>query len=246
MSYREPEYVLYEVQQRVAFIRLNRPERLNAIANDLADDLARVFALFVSDNAADVAIISGVGRAFCAGRDLKEEADPNGRPFVFDPNRQLTRYHVSDTAKPLIAAVHGFAIGGGFGIVLGCDYRIASEDATFSYPEVALGMPGPSDLPLQQVVGRAIATEISLLGRRVQARRLYEVGLINEVVPRADLECRALEVANEFIRLPQAAIRATKELMMLERPTSNPAVAIRRGELVGGSSERGGWDATSL
>lgn len=236
-------YVLYDVEQRVASIRLNRPDRLNAIANDLADDLARVFALFVSDDAADVAIISGEGRAFCAGRDLKEEADPNGRPFVYDPSRLLNRYHVPDTTKPLIAAAHGFVIGGGFGIVLGCDYRIASEDATFSFPEVGLGMPGPSDLTLQQLVGRALAVEISVLGRRLPARRLYDVGLLNEVAPRAELERRARDVAHEFVALPQQAVRATKELIMLERPVSNSAVATRRGELVGGSPERGGWDA---
>ncbi len=242
-------YVRYEVVDRVGFVRLNRPDRLNAYGLELRWDLARAFEAFDADPDAEVAIICGEGSSFCAGRDLKEEHEGAGgtRPLDTDipPPEMLNRLHVRDTQKPLIAAVHGYAIGAGFGITLGCDYRIASSDARFAYTEVATGLPGPWDLAILQVVPWAIASEIALLGRRLSAQRLYEVGLINEVVEPGQHEARAREVAAEFLQQPQDMLRYTKELMMLGRPKP-PAEATARRRAIGEELQRNASRLTAI
>jgi enoyl-CoA hydratase/carnithine racemase len=223
-------YVTYESSDRIATIRLNRPERLNAFGRQLHRDLADAFATFAEDEAADVAVIAGAGSSICAGRDLKEEAAREREPTSLDgiPAGQLNRNHVRDTPKPLITAVHGFAIGAGFGLTLGGDYRIATRDAVFAYTEIETGIPGPWDLAIYQMIPWTIATEIALLGHRLSAQRLYEVGLLNEVVEPGQHEERARAVARDFLRLPQAQLRATKELMILGRPRPSEAAIARR------------------
>lgn len=226
------EYVTYYVKDHIATIRLNRPERLNAYGRDMRSHLAKAFARFDNDAEAKVAIVVGAGTSFCAGRDLKEESI-SGRPINLEGHQpeRLNRYHVQDTTKPIIAAVHGYAIGAGFGLMLGCDYRIAAEDAVFAYTEIATGVPGPWDLAIYQVIPWGLAAEIALLGRRISARRLYEIGLVNEVVPPGKHEDRAYSVAEEFLRLPQDILRATKELMILGRPRPVDRAITRRAEL---------------
>ena len=212
--------VTYELNDGVAEIMLNRPERLNAVGIELRRDLISVMTRFIFDPLARVGILSGVGRAFCAGRDLKEEGskgsnsgdNPYGYPEIL--NRQL----LLNTDKFLIAAVQGFAIGQGFYYVLGCDYRIATTDAIFSMPEIETGAVGPFDMGIYENIPWAIAVEIALMGRKLGAPRLCQVGILNEVVdPGLHLE-RARAVAAEVIALPDELVRATKRLMVDARP----------------------------
>jgi E-phenylitaconyl-CoA hydratase len=222
-------FVDLDNEDGITWIRLNRPDRLNAFGGELRRDLAAAFKTF--DESADmhVGIMIGAGSSFCAGRDMKEEAHGGGTINAFEPaNDGLNRHHVRDTSKPLIAAVHGYAIGAGFGLTLGADYRIATEDAQFAYTEVATGVPGPWDIANYQVIPWAIATEIALLGRRVPPSRLLAAGLLNEVVPPGQHEARAREVAREFLSQPQDLLRATKSLMITGRPRPTPeAIAYR-------------------
>lgn len=230
------EFVDYRTSARIADITLNRPDRLNAGGSEVRRDLGAALTQFAFDPRADVAILSGNGRAFCAGRDLKEEAVTGARTYGLKSypdlfNRQL----LIDTDKILIAAAHGFAIGLGFYYVLGCDYRIASEGTTFAMPEVDTGVLGPFDIGLYENVPWAVATEIALLGRRLDAHRLREVGMLNEVASTGSHLERAHEVAEEFLKLPRDVLRATKELMLLSRPSASRDVRVqatnRRREL---------------
>ncbi|MGE0598221.1 MAG: enoyl-CoA hydratase/isomerase family protein [Dehalococcoidia bacterium] len=213
----------------IAWIRLNRPDRLNAFGSELRRDLAAAFKAFDNSPEMHVGIVVGAGSSFCAGRDMKEEAHGGGAVNGSESvNDGLNRHHVLDTTKPLLAAVHGYAIGAGFGLTLGTDYRIATEDAHFAYTEIATGVPGPWDLANYQIVPWAIATEIALLGRRVPASRLLAAGLLNEVVAPGQHEARAREVAKEFLAQPQDLLRATKALMITGRPRPTPeAIAYR-------------------
>lgn len=222
-------YVEIANDSGIAWIRLNRPERLNAFGSELRRDLAAAFRMFDESPDMHVAVLVGAGSSFCAGRDMKEEATGGGRVNASEPeNDGLNRYHVRDTTKPLIAAVHGYAIGAGFGLTLGADYRIATEDAQFAYTEIATGVPGPWDLANYQVIPWALATEIALLGRRVPPARLQAAGLLNEVVGHGEHESRARAVALEFLALPQDLLRATKSLMIHGRPRpTSEAIAYR-------------------
>ncbi|MGE5596314.1 MAG: enoyl-CoA hydratase/isomerase family protein [Hyphomicrobiales bacterium] len=205
-------FIEYEVRERVATIRLNRPERLNAMSLATFDELRAAFRKFMADDEAWVGIITGTGRAFCAGRDLKAQADDGKAP---DPvyTKEWNIFGVPDTDKPLIAAVNGFAIGAGWYMTAGCDIRVAAESATFAMGEIPTGVLGPYWFPVAEVLPWAVGAEFTLLGERVPARRLLELGLLNEVVPDDQLMDAAWRWARKFLALPPLHVRKTKELM---------------------------------
>jgi enoyl-CoA hydratase/carnithine racemase len=219
------EYVTYSADSGLANIVLNRPERLNAAGAEVRRDLTAALVMFAADPSARVAILSGAGRAFCAGRDMKEEAVTGSGSYGSQSYPQVVnRQFLIDTDKVLICAVHGYSVGYGFYLVLGCDYRIAASSAQFSMPEIATGVLGPFDMGIYENLPWAIATEIALLGRRLSAERLHSVGVLNEVVADGSQFTRAQEVAEEFLRLPANVLMATKRLMMLARPGASPEV----------------------
>lgn len=226
------EFVELVNESGIAWIRMNRPGRLNAFGGEMRRDLAAAFRTFDASPDMHVAVLVGAGTSFCAGRDMKEEAQGGGRVNVTEPSDdRLNRYHVLDTTKPLIAAVHGYAIGAGFGLTLGADYRIATEDAQFAYTEIATGVPGPWDLANYQMIPWALALEIALLGRRVPPSRLQAAGLLNEVVAPGQHEIRAREVAQEFLAQPQDLLRATKALMIKGQPRPTPEAIAYRAQI---------------
>ncbi len=226
------EFIKYEKRGRIAYITLNRPERLNALHLPAHHELSAAWDDFAEDDNAWVAIISGAGdRAFCAGNDLKyvtEHPENIGRDDV-QPRGGFggitTRY---DLYKPVIAAVHGFALGGGLEVALSADLIVASDDARFGLPEPRVGdianAGGINRLSRQIPLKQAMA--IILTGRRVDAHEALRMGLVNEVVPREMLLETAEAWANDILEASPIAVRASKETAMAGLDVSLP-VAMR-------------------
>ncbi len=205
-------FVEYEVIDRVAVIRMNRPERLNALGPEMGGELRAALKRFKEEGDAWVAILTGTGRGFCAGRDVKAQAEggPPPRP-VYTEDWNI--FGVPDTDKPMIAAVNGFAIGAGWYMTAGSDIRVAAESAKFGMGEVPTGVLGPYWFSLAEVLPWAIGAEVTLIGENIPARRLYELGLLNEVVPDDELMPAAMRWAKKFLALPPLHVRRTKALM---------------------------------
>lgn len=207
--------VTYELRDHVATITMNRPEARNAINGAMRTDLNDAWDRFRGDEDAWVAILTANGDVFCAGGDLKDGAGSVGtfagtfweKPTINSFESGMELY------KPTIAAVHGPCVGYGLTGVLFCDFVIASTDATFSYPEVRLGVPtivGAIRLPGR--VGWANAMELLLTGRPIDAERAKEIGLVWRLVEPADLLAEATAWARILTEAAPLAQRATKEV----------------------------------
>ncbi len=205
------ETVIYEQEGPLVTVRLNRPQRLNAYSKEMRRDLNAAFAHFVGDPSARVAIVTGVGRAFCAGRDIKEQAE--GRMDNWSEITDRPPLHFAPRSeKPIVTAVNGYACGVGFYLCLGGDIRVASETAQFNLPQLPTGLPGCWDVSMTQGIPWAVAMEIQLLGRMVPAQRMYEIGLLNKVVAPEDLQECALEYAHELLALPPQHLAVTMRM----------------------------------
>ena len=220
------QFIDYSVSERVAVIRMNRPERLNALSPEMFDELRSAFRQFVRDDDAWVGILTGTGRGFSAGRDLKAQAETGNAP---EPKytSEWNIFGVPDTDKPLIAAVNGYAIGAGWYMTAGCDIRVAAESARFSMGEIPTGVLGPYWFPVAEVLPWAMGVEFTLLGEHVPARRLFELGLLNEVVPDEQLMDAAWRWARKFLALPPLHVRRTKALMASMRQSPTPDMVER-------------------
>src|SRR5262249_30169851 len=152
------------------------------------------------------AILTGTGRAFCAGRDLKVQASSGAAPRP-RYSKDWNIFGLPDTDKPLIAAVNGFAIGAGWYMTAGCDIRVAADTAQFGMGEIPTGLLGPYWFSVAEVLPWAIGAELTLLGDRVGADRLFQLGLLNEVVPYDQVMEAAMRWARRFIALPPQHVR---------------------------------------
>lgn len=215
--------VLFEKRGRIAYITMNRPETLNAVDDEMDEALWHAWANFSADDALDVAIVSGTGRAFCAGADLKTWLPKWEHANMLDIRKNVGRGFGGGITrgqhriyKPLIAAVNGQAIGGGFEIALACDFRIAAETAQFASFEVRRGLhQGDGGIVrLVAIAGLAVALDLALTGRIVTADEAYRLGLVNRVVPNDQLMATAEELANQILQNSQQAIRSAKETIM--------------------------------
>jgi enoyl-CoA hydratase/carnithine racemase len=208
------EPVRYEVVNGVAWLTIDRPEARNALSKPVRDGLFAGARRFNDDESAKVLVLTGAGdRAFCAGGDLKEMADTalTVPPLDFVP--QFGRNIQID--KPTIAAVNGVAYAGGFMLAQNCDLCIAAESARFAITEVKVGRGSPWAAPLSWLVGPRIALEILLTGDPLTAARAYEVGLINRVVPDADLRAQAQALAERIAGNAPLSVRAAKQTAYL-------------------------------
>jgi enoyl-CoA hydratase/carnithine racemase len=221
--------VLYEREGRIATITYNRPEALNAINGELREDLNAAWVKFREDDEAWVAIVTGAGRAFSAGADLRGGARPAGTTHWETPSMTSLESGI-EIWKPIIAAVNGYCLGFACTLVAACDFVIASERAEFGFPEVRIGVPtiqGAVRMP--QKVGWQNAMELLLIGERVDAKRAKEMGLAWKVVPHEELMSEAKALANRLCQSAPLAVRATKEVA--SRGQQLPFVdAIRFGE----------------
>ncbi len=223
----------YERDGHVATITYNRPEALNAVNGDMRQALNEAWARFLADDDAWVGIVTGAGdRAFCAGADLRDGAGATGTfPGSFWEKPTVNSFESGlEVFKPTIAAVNGHCIGYGFTAALFCDFIIAVDDATFGFPEVAIGQPtivGAIRLP--ERVSWSHAMELLLTGERLPAARLHEMGLVWKVVRRDQLADEARALADRLCQGAPLAVRATKEVAVRTR-TMALTEAIRFGE----------------
>jgi enoyl-CoA hydratase/carnithine racemase len=211
------ETLTYERKDHVAYIMMNRPERHNAFNDTMAREFIEVFREFDADDDAWVAIFAGNGRSFCSGADVRERqaqpqevlrkrGGPGGRIGVIGDSLGL-----GDTInwKPVIAAVHGYAVGGGCDIAMQCDLVVATADAQFEVTEVRRGLPS-SHLwsSLWFWGGARIANELVLTGRRFSGEEAARLGMVNRLASSATAIEEAEALANELLRLPPLAVRA--------------------------------------
>ena len=226
------ERVRFELDGHVATITYNRPEALNAIDRRMREELNSAFARFRDDEEAWVAIVTGAGRAFCVGADLRDGAGAIGDfPGTFWEKPTANSFESGwEIFKPVIAAVNGYCLGYGLTLVTWCDFVIASERAEFGFPEVRLGVPtivGAIRLP--QRIGWEPAMELLLTGEPIDASRAAAIGLAGRVVPHDDLMDEARRLADRLCRAAPLAARATKEMAVRSRHLSTQE-AIRWGE----------------
>jgi 2-(1,2-epoxy-1,2-dihydrophenyl)acetyl-CoA isomerase len=197
----------------VALIWLNRPERLNAVVPELVDDLLKALEATAVSGARAV-VLAGRGRAFCAGHDLKEPLPEGDSRARLDRLQDVTR-RLRTLPQPVIAAVHGYAIGAGAEFALGCDLILAAEDAVFAFPEVSLGLSvtGAASRLLPMLVGPLKAKELLLLGERVDGKAAREIGLVNATVPAGELMDRAIAWATKIAGHPAEAATMAKRAL---------------------------------
>jgi enoyl-CoA hydratase/carnithine racemase len=206
-----------ERQDAVMVIRMNRPERMNALGTELRAALADAWCELRDNNALEVAIFTGTGRAFCAGEDMKESLERGTAGSASGPApRKENPYDLGTLEKPVIVAVNGFAMGGGFMLVERADLRIAVKGAVFESSEAKRWLLGGYDHGIKGGLAHAFATELAF-AFRFTAERMHEVGFINRLVDADQLMPTAHEMAAHLMTLPPAARVNTTVLMRAMR-----------------------------
>src|SRR2546425_5804728 len=212
------ETLLYDVADGVATVTLNRPEVHNAMNERMRAELTRCFGELATSDAVRVVVVTGAGeRAFSAGADIREFVAPQV-PVRFRESRRRVDFRAAmdRCGQPIIAAIRGFALGGGLEFALACDIRIAAEDAQLGLTEVNLAIiPGGGGTQrLPRLVGRGKALEMILTGARIDAREAGRIGLVERVVPAADVLAAARELARTLAEKAPVALRYAKEAVV--------------------------------
>ena len=205
--------VLYEVKDHIAIITINRPDALNALNLDVLAELSQAVDKASSEDGVYVLIITGAERSFVAGADIGQMKDFNAvEAKAFGDFGNSVFLKIESMTKPVIAAVNGFALGGGCELCMACDIRIASEKAKFGQPEVSLGITpgfgGTQRLP--RIVGLSKAKELILTAKQIKADEALSIGLVDQVVPAEELMEAALKLAGEIAKNAQIAVRQSK------------------------------------
>lgn len=211
MSY---ETIKYEINESIAKITINRPDALNALNSAVLEDLDKALEEVNSNNDLRVLIITGEGRSFVAGADIKEMSELNSiKARDFGKKGIAVFRKIERLAIPVIAQVNGFALGGGCELAMSCDIRIASNKALFGQPEVGLGiMPGFGGTQrLQRLVGQGWAKYLIYSAENIKADKALEIGLVQEVVEVDNLEERVNEIANNIASKAPIAVKLSKE-----------------------------------
>ncbi|MEW9529218.1 enoyl-CoA hydratase-related protein [Microbispora sp. NPDC049125] len=225
--------VIYDVDEAVATITLDRPEAMNSLTAAVKADLLAALRRAAGDEAVRAVLLTGSGRAFCAGQDLREHAGNLERGLGL-ANTVRDHYNpivltVTSMDKPVVAAVNGVAAGAGASLAFACDFRVAADTAKFAmaFCGIGLGPDSGASWTLQRLVGPARARELLLLGETVEAARAHEIGLVTQVVPADRLASAARELAVRLAQGPTRAYGATKRA--LDHAASRPlAEALER------------------
>ena len=214
MSY---ETILYETRERIAYITLNRPRVLNAYSDTMGDELLQAHRTFDQDDDLHVLIISGAGRAFCSGADVRQRqlrsADElkrlGGPAGGIRPAGGLLGLGQTVNWKPVIAAVHGYVLGAGFGLAMATDVIVAAAGTKFQIREVQRGIAGAQHWATTWFWGGGrFATEIALTGRYFSAEEAYQFGIVNRVVPQDQVLAEAERLAQDIMSNPPLSVRA--------------------------------------
>jgi enoyl-CoA hydratase len=217
------ETILVEQRGAVTLVTLNRPEALNALNGQVLADLTEAFAAFEADPGQRCAVVTGAGeKAFAAGADIKEMATKAATDFYLEDFGLGWARLAKATRKPWIAAVNGFALGGGCELAMMADFILAADTARFGQPEIKLGIaPGfGGSQRLARAVGKAKAMELCLTGRMMDAVEAERAGLVARIVPLADLLAEALKTAEAIAAMPAMAAMVTKEMVNLAFETT--------------------------
>jgi len=208
-----PEHLLLETRERVGLVRINRPQRMNALNNDLAREIGEALLAYDTDAAIGCSIITGNDKAFAAGADIGAMADWDYAKVYSEDYITRDWEGLRRVRKPVIAAVAGYALGGGCELAMACDLIIAADTARFGQPEITIGtMPGFGGTQrLPRAVGKSKAMEWCLTGRMIDAAEAERAGLVARVVPAADLESEALATAAKIASFSLPVVMKIKE-----------------------------------
>lgn len=208
-----------EIHDQIMVIRLNRPDRLNALGREVRAGMGEAFTEFNDSDSLEVAILTGTGRGFCAGEDMKETLDQGG--LGTPAEKMPDPFNDGTLQKPVIAAINGYAMGGGFMLVERTDLRVAVKGAIFEMSEAKRWLLGGYNHGFVAGLPHPIATEMAL-GFRFTSERLYEVGFLNRLVDAEDLMPTAFEMAEHLLTLPPAARVNTIYMMRHMLPKVSP------------------------
>jgi len=207
--------LVYEKKDNIGLLTINRPEKMNAISAELTDEMERFLDEVEKDDELRVLVITGAGdKAFVAGADINELVDRDGKTGrKVSRERQEIFSRIENLHVPVIAAVNGYALGGGLELALACSIRVCSDKAQFGAPEVKLGIiPGDGGTQrLPRLVGLGRAMEMILTGDFIDAQEAYRIGLVNHVFPHDELLNKAMELAQKIAKRPPLAVMYAKE-----------------------------------
>jgi enoyl-CoA hydratase len=204
-----------EERDHVAVVTLERPEKRNALSIDLRIELKDAFEHLAGDDSIGCIVLTGAGTAFCAGMDTSQfGGDHENRRRLVETSTGAFRA-VGQCIKPVLAGVNGPALAGGFALALLCDVRIASETATFGYPELPIGIP-PSYASARAALSPAVARELCFTGRVIDAQEALRLGVVSEVCSAEELRARVLDLAEKIAGMPARAQRETKRRILLD------------------------------
>jgi enoyl-CoA hydratase/carnithine racemase len=207
------EHLLRALDDGVMTLTLNRPEKLNALTPEIYKTIGDHVLAAGNDDTCKVVVIKGEGRAFSSGFDLKLEVSRRTHSEKLETLREIAnraRWAIWQSTKPVIAAVHGYCLGGAFELMLPCDFTIASEECQLGEPEILFGA-GPAFMMVPWITGHKRAKDILLTGRRISAREAREIGFVTSVVAAGDLEEETSRLASTLKAIPEAAVAMNKQ-----------------------------------
>ena len=207
------EHILVETRGSVGLITLNRPKAMNALCADLAREIAEAVDAYEADDAIGALVLTGSETAFCAGADIKEMQSKSYMDVYKEDFITVNWERLSQCRKPVIAAVAGYALGGGCEFAMMCDFILAAENAKFGQPEILIGtIPGAGGTQrLPRFIGKAKAMEMALTGRMMDAEEAERAGLVSRIVPADELVDEAVATAEKIANLSQPIVMLAKE-----------------------------------
>ncbi|MEC7647991.1 MAG: enoyl-CoA hydratase [Pseudomonadota bacterium] len=207
------EHILVETRGSVGLIILNRPKAMNALCADLAREIAEAVDVYEADDAIGALVVAGSEKAFCAGADIKEMQSKSYMDVYKEDFITVNWERLSQCRKPVIAAVAGYALGGGCEFAMMCDFILAAENAKFGQPEILIGtIPGAGGTQrLPRFIGKAKAMEMALTGRMMDAEEAERAGLVSRIVPADELVDEAVATAEKIANLSQPIVMLAKE-----------------------------------